>query len=148
MIFWDTSAILPLVVDEPASSATRQLLRSDPAMIVWWGTPVECWSAVARRVREQTLSAADAAAVRRTLGALGEAWTEVLASEEVRSHAGRLLLRHPLTAADALQLGAAMTWATGRPSSHPLATLDERLATAAAGEGFSLSLAPPASRPL
>ena len=140
MIFWEPSAVLPLVVEEPASSAARQLLRGDPAMIVWWGTSVECLSAVARRVREQTLSPADGTVVRRTLGSLSTAWTEVLASEEVRSHAGRLLLRHPLTAADALQLGAAMTWATSRPRSHPLATLDARLATAAEGEGFSLPL--------
>jgi predicted nucleic acid-binding protein len=65
---------------------------------------------------------------------------EVLAGEEVREHAGRLFLRHRLRTADALQLGAALTWARGRPRRHRIATLDQRLAEAARGEGFGLVL--------
>jgi hypothetical protein len=45
-----------------------------------------------------------------------------------------------LRASDALQLGAALTWTRGRPRQHPFATLDNRLAEAARGEGFSLVL--------
>jgi predicted nucleic acid-binding protein len=43
---------------------------------------------------------------------------------------------HPLRAADALQLGAAIVAAEGDPSSLELVTLDHRLAEAAQREGF------------
>lgn len=135
MIFWDTSAIVPLLVAEERSAQVARLLRAEPELVVWWGTPVECLSAIARRERED-MGRASADSARAVLAALATAWTEMLASSEVREHAGRLLLRHPLRAADALQLGAALTWAEGRPSGHRFATLDERLREAARREGF------------
>ena len=140
MIFWDTSAMVPLLVDEPRSEDVRRLARRDAAMVVWWGTPIECGSALARREREALLTAAGADDARAVLGALQQTWIEMLATEEVRSHAMRLLRRHPLRAADALQLGAALTWARGCPEGHAIATLDDRLATASRGEGLELAL--------
>ena len=140
MIFWDSSALVPLILDEPATEATHRLLESDASMIVWWATPVECLSAIARREKEATLQTTQAETARRSLATLAVSWNEVLASERVREHAGRLLLRHPLRSADALQLGAALTWARERPRAHALCTLDARLAVAARGEGFRLAL--------
>ena len=67
---------------------------------------------------------------------LSISWTEVLPTDSVRSQAERLLLRHPLRAADALQLAAAMLWVDAEPDGHPLITFDGRLAEAARGEGF------------
>lgn len=139
MIFWDTSALAPLLVVEGESGRCSRLAREEPGMTVWWGTSVECRSALARRVREG-MSAGDAARTRDVLAALSRSWAEILPSDEVREHAGRLLDRHPLRAADALQLGAAMTWADARPRGHRFATLDARLAEAAVREGFALAL--------
>jgi predicted nucleic acid-binding protein len=138
VIFWDTSAIVPLVAQEPESHRLGELARGDPVLIVWWGSAVECASAIARREREGVLSASSADAARKALAILRAAWDEVLPTEEVRDHAGRLLLRHPLRAADALQLGAAMTWTRGRPRDHAFACLDDRLSAAAKAEGFRL----------
>lgn len=140
MIFWDTSAVVPLLVQEPGSGWAGELLERDSAMLVWWGTVVECRSALARRERDGTLApeAADAAGAR--LHALENVWSEVLASEAVRDHAVRLLRVHDLRAADAFQLAAALTWAQGRPASHPFATLDGRLGRAARAEGFDVEL--------
>ena len=140
MIFWDSSAVVPLIVDEPASEAARTLMDADEAVLVWWATPVECLSAIARRENDGTLTAAQADTSRHNLGTLAATWNEVLASERVREHAGRLLRRHPLRSADALQLGAALTWAHERPRDHAVCTLDARLAAAARGEGFHLLL--------
>jgi predicted nucleic acid-binding protein len=140
VIFWDTSAIVPLAVDEPASAAARTLLEADPGILVWWATPIECLSAIARREREGVITPDGADDARKVIAALGESWAEMLASEEVRQHAIRLLLRHPLRAADALQLAAAITWARAAPSDHGVATLDDRLRTAARAEGFRLPL--------
>lgn len=138
--FWDTSAIAPLLVTEPASALVRAILKRDVAMLVWWVTPVECLSAIARREREGAFSVGEARQARSLLESLRVAWSEVLPTDPVRDHAARLLLRHPLRAADALQLAAAMTWASGEPRGQGFCTLDERLAEAARGEGFELRL--------
>lgn len=56
--------------------------------------------------------------------------------ETVREHAERVIAAHPLRAADALQLGAALVAAGGSPVTLQFVTLDQRLAVAAAREGF------------
>jgi hypothetical protein len=50
--------------------------------------------------------------------------------------ASRLLRVHPLRAADALQLAAALAAAKGDPSSLDVVCLDQRLSEAARREGF------------
>jgi len=140
VIFWDTSALVPLLVVEPESERALALARRDGALVVWWGSSVECASALARLEREHRLKSAEVDAARDVLSTLRSAWTEVLPSDAVRTHAERLLLRHPLRAADALQLAAALTWAQGSPTSHAFASYDERLRAAARGEDFRLAL--------
>ncbi len=135
MIFWDTSAVVPLLVDEPRSKEVTGVLRGDPTMVVWWGTEIECRSALARRGREG-MAQARVEQARGVLEALIPHWSEVLASAEVRWHAARALRVHPLRAADALQLGAALTWAQARPTWHPFFTFDRSLREAARAEGF------------
>lgn len=58
--------------------------------------------------------------------------------EAVKAMARRLLRVHALRAADALQLGAALVWAGGRPQGKTLHTLDDRLALAGRREGFEV----------
>ncbi len=108
-------------------------------MIVWWGTPVECVSAIARREREGALTLADATAAIGSLRALAQAWQEVLATEAVRSTAQRVLRVHPLRAADSLQLAAALVAAERDPASLPFVSLDEQLNEAATREGFAIT---------
>jgi hypothetical protein len=55
-----------------------------------------------------------------------------------RRPAERLVSVHPLRAADAVQLGAALVAADLDPAGLELVTFDERLATAAEKEGFSV----------
>jgi hypothetical protein len=54
----------------------------------------------------------------------------------VRRTAERLLRTHPLRAADALQLAAALIAADHDPTSLAIVCLDERLRVAARREGF------------
>lgn len=136
MRFWDASAVVPLLVAEAPTRGLLAMLEQDPLMLVWWGTPVECTSAVARREREGALSARDAARALERLRSLGDAWQEVLATDPIRSTAQRLLRVHPLRAADALQLAAATLAAEHEPASLELVCLDDRLAEAAQREGF------------
>ena len=138
MRFWDSSAIVPLVLEEGASEDARAAMRDDEDMVVWWGTPVEVSSALARAERGRGVPSADADLARRALEDLRERWNEILPSDEVRERAQVGLLHHPLRAGDALQLGAALVWARGRPRAHGFLSLDERLADAARREGFEV----------
>jgi uncharacterized protein len=138
VIFWDSSAIIPLCVDEPMSASARAIHEHDRAMAAWWATPVECRSSFARLERESGL---EAAALRQTVASLEDlarAWLEILPSEKIRDTATRLLAVHPLRAGDSLQLAAAMVWAGLSPRGHGFACLDRRLRKAALREGFSL----------
>jgi predicted nucleic acid-binding protein len=134
--FWDTSAILPLVVAEPMSPAVAALARSDEVLVVWWGTRLECTSAVCRRQREGSLSAVDEAHARTILRALASTWTEVLPTERLRTIAERLLSVHALRASDALQLASALESRGASPGGGSFVCLDDRLRDAARREGF------------
>jgi predicted nucleic acid-binding protein len=136
--FWDSSAIVPLLVGEPSTAAAVAEVERDPEIMVWWATEVECVSALARMEREAALEGPGMTAAIERLDALSRAWQEVQPVDRVRQTANRLLRVHGLRAADALQLGAAISGAEDRPASLGLVTLDERLARAAEREGFKV----------
>ncbi|MFW6084699.1 MAG: PIN domain-containing protein [Gemmatimonadota bacterium] len=137
MRFWDASALVPLLLREPATERVVALLETDPELATWWASSVECASAVARLRREERLTPADEGRVLAGLDGIRAASHEVQAGEELRRIALRLLRVHPLRAADALQLAAALTWAGSPPfEGAEVVTLDERLAEAAVREGF------------
>jgi predicted nucleic acid-binding protein len=138
MRFWDASAIVPLLMIETTTKTLQGLANSDPAMLVWWATEVECASAIARLEREGALDPPVANTAFDRLKRLAEGWHEVDPSDGVREAAVRFLRVHPLRAADALQLAAAFVAAERRPSSLEVITLDDRLAAAARREGFVL----------
>lgn len=138
MRFWDSSAIMPLLVAEPSTAAISSLVADDPGMLVWWGTPVECLSATARLERDELLTSEATQAALGRLDALAESWNEVQPVEAVRRVARRLLRVHPLRAADALQLASAVVAAEGHPASLEVVTLDDRLSEAARREGFTV----------
>lgn len=138
MRFWDSSAILPLLLPDPRTKAMGQLLRDDPAVAAWWGTPVECASAIARLERDGRLDDDGVAAATARLAEAVKSWTEVPPVERVREQAARLLRLHPLRAADALQLAAATVLANFDARSLPVVTLDQQLASAARREGFEV----------
>ncbi len=138
MKFWDSSAVLPLLVPEERSAALIDLFRDDPAAAVWWATPVECASALARLERERRVTEAGWQAATERLRAAARGWTEVPPIDKVRDQATRLLRLHSLRAADALQLAAALVLADFEPRTLPLVTLDLQLAAAARREGFEV----------
>jgi hypothetical protein len=134
--FWDSSALVPLVVSERRSAEVERWRRDDPVAVTWTLTPVEITSALRRLVREGALAKA-AAAEAEALAAEVIAGTHVVADvERVKPVATRLLRVHALRAADALQLGAALLWADGSPTGLVVHTFDARLADAAEREGF------------
>lgn len=142
MKFWDASAIVPLLVREVPSDALFTMLEYDSSMLVWWGTVVECASAIARRQRDGSLGMDESGVALGRLKALSSAWDEVLPSNLVREQAQRVLRLHPLRAADALQLAAALVASEHQPATLAFVCLDGRLNDAAGREGFEVVSAP------
>ncbi len=136
MRFWDSSALVPLFAAEERTDAVLTGYAQDTDVVVWWGTPVECASAIARLERDGALTGAGAAEAFARLDAFTPSWIQVEPSDEIRESARRFLRVHPLRAADALQLAAAWLAAERRPSTMAFVTFDARLRDAAAREGF------------
>lgn len=136
MRFWDASAVVPLLLAEPVTVRCRALYREDPHLLVFWGTQLECVSAVSRRERERVIDPNTARRALERLDGLGRRWDEVQPTDAVREQACRLLRVHPLRAADSMQLAAASVAAGGQCSALEFVCLDARLADAAAREGF------------
>lgn len=138
MRFWDASAIVPLLIAEASTRRLQLLAASDPDMLVWWGSAMECVSALARLERSAALDARATVLAFDRLKQLAAGWHEIEPSDIVRETAIRFLRVHPLRAADALQLAAAFVAAEQRPASLTVIALDDRLASAAQKEGFTV----------
>jgi uncharacterized protein len=136
--FWDTSGLVPLLLEQETSRVVRDLFQADTEAVAWWGTPVEIASAAARLRREGVLTVTGEDRVLELVRALRDGWIEVAPSEEIREQAQRLLRVHALRGADALQLAAALVWAGPSRGGATLVTFDERLALAARLEGFTI----------
>ena len=136
MRFWDSSALVHLLIDQPQTPAVVAMFREDPDAVVWWGTDTECASAIARLERQGDLPPKAADEAYKRLAQLRGGWGEIHPVEELRETARRLLRVHDLRAGDALQLAAAWLAAERHPSTLTFVCLDQRLARAAALEGF------------
>jgi uncharacterized protein len=138
MKFWDSSAIIPLCIEELQTRTVQDIAKKDGAIVVWWGTLVECYSAFSRLRRDGVLTSKDDAQIRALLAALADSWTEIEPSDDIRDFTFRILQNYPLRAADALQLAAAVVWAEKLPRGHQAVCLDARLRDAFAREGFEV----------
>ena len=138
MKFWDSSALTALFVTEPHTESVKTVADEDGSLAAWWGSQVECCSSFARRRRDGIIGSVIEDQLRTLVLLLAEQWTEIQPVEDLRITAQRLLLAHPLRAADALQLAAALTWAGRQPNGHQFVCLDERLRVAAMKEGFEV----------
>lgn len=139
MNFWDSSALVPLLIEQKSTAAVEKLYAEERrGVFVWWGTYTECVSALARLEREHTLDVDEVEAALRALGEIAKSWSEILPSDRVRERANRMLRVHPLRTGDAFQLGSLVVASEDAASKVSLATFDERLAAAARKEGFNV----------
>jgi len=137
--FWDTSAIVPLLLSQAQSELVLAWQAQDPVMLVWWGTPVEFTSAVARLEREQKISSNQCDEILDRLRDLSSSWHEIQPSRRLQALAQRLLRVHRLRAADSLQLAAALTMAENEPATVEFVCFDAQLNRAASREGLRVS---------
>jgi predicted nucleic acid-binding protein len=135
-MFWDSSALVPVLVPEARSRTLTDLVKDDRQLALWWGTIVECHSALQRRRRLGERVEREIGRAISRLTDLAEDADTVAPSEEIRRKAVGLLSVHDLTAADALQLSAAIAWSEGRGTGEFFVCVDQRLGAAARLEGF------------
>jgi predicted nucleic acid-binding protein len=135
--FWDSSALVPLCIQESTSRQVRSHLRKF-APIVWWGSPVEVYSAVARLHLSGAVNEMEKQGALKRLALLRRGWREILPDDALRELAGRLLDLYPFRASDSLQLAAALTWCQQRPAQRRFISGDPRLCEAAEAAGFAV----------
>jgi len=137
--YFDASALVKRYVEEPQGDAVRRLLQEGiPAASRL--SQVEVASALVRRWREGDLSEGDRD---RALDAVREDFAALNVVElvpEVAALAPRLLLRHRLRAADAVQLASSLYLKRKVGRAVEFVAFDGRLQEAAEREGLA---APP-----
>ena len=134
--FWDASALVPLCVQQ-SNTAAAITAYDVYSVVVWWATPVEITSALARLLRMRQLTLTQWARVRKLSSDLAGSWSVIQPTEMVRTKALQIVERFDLRAADALQLSAASEWCSDSPKSHTFLTADDRLLEAALLSGFN-----------
>jgi uncharacterized protein len=112
------------------------VLEQDRFIIAWWGTDLECISALSRLEREQKIDNDSLTVAFDCLRSLRSSWNEIQPNDVVHENAGRLLRVHPLRTADSMQLAAAVVASNHLPATLDFVCNDKRLATAARKEGF------------
>lgn len=138
MSFWDSSALVPLCVNEPRSILAGRLWKRFPEKIVWWETSVEIASALARLERENKLTAAQRRKAEKRLDSLDKIWKEIQPSARIKELARTFPALYGLKAADSLQLASALTWCKEKPKNKDFISGDEKLIKIAETVGFTV----------
>jgi len=137
LAFWDSSALIPLCVTQPQSAESR-LLYEGYGIVAWWATQVEMMSGLARLDRTGQITRDRFLMAKQIALEIVRDWLPVGSTESIALSACSLLELHPLRAADALQLAAALEWCEGEPRGNVFLTFDKRLREAAGLTGFTL----------
>jgi predicted nucleic acid-binding protein len=133
--FWDASALVPLCVRQSTTPHAISLYATYD-IVVWWATPVEIASALARLMRMKELDSRDWAKATTLATKLSGLWSVIQPSERVRATSMQLVDRFDLRAADSLQLAAALEWCEHTPQNRVFLTADQKLRDAALLAGF------------
>ncbi len=139
LAFWDASALVPLCLRQGITPRAVALYKIHDAA-VWWATPVEIASALARLLRMKQLDLSEWTKARRLANRLADSWSVIQPSEALRAKAIQLVDRHDLRAADSFQLAAALQRCEDAPQGRIFLTTDERLRDAALLNGFDVKL--------
>lgn len=137
MRFWDSSALVPLVLIETRSADMERLLLQDGDIVSADIAPIEVTSALWRRKHRNELTVAEIHDAERLFANISRSWRPIGQSDEVVDRSLHLLSRHHLRTLDAIQLATALVFA-GNDRSLPIVTLDHRLSAAARAEGFAV----------
>ncbi len=133
--FWDASALVPLCVRQGMTLRAIALYKTYDA-VVWWATPVEIASALARLMRMKQIDSGDWAKASKLAQSLADSWSVIQPSDALRATSIPLVDRYDLQAADSFQLAAALEWCEYVPQGRVFLTADQKLRDAALLSGF------------
>jgi len=139
--FFDSSAIIPILLRQPFSTRARQLLRKYQKPVLAWTTPIEVQSSLSRLSRQGYLNDKDYQTALDRFRTIEDNRIEVLPTASLRELAREVLQTYDLRAADAIQIGSALVWCNRKPKDHPFVTFDVRLADVATKAGFAVHTA-------
>ena len=133
--FWDASALVPLCVRQGITPQAIALYKTHDA-VVWWATPVEIASALARLLRTKQLDSRAWAKSNKLAKCLADSWSVIQPSDALRATSRQLVDRYDLRAADSFQLAAALEWCEHAPQGRVFLAADQKLRDAALLSGF------------
>src|SRR5450755_4390742 len=137
LAFWDASALIPLCVRQDDTSRALAFYQLYDA-VVWWATPVEIASALARLLRMKELDPSAWNKARKHAKRLADSWSVIQPSDALRAKSIQLVDHYDLRAADSLQLAAALEWCEDAPQGRIFLTTDQKLRQAALLNGFDV----------
>ncbi len=138
MAFWDSSAIVPLCVNENRSKSAFRLWRHFPERFVWRETSVEISSVLARLNREGILDSIGLQNAQSRFFSVEKDWICLEHSQRATDIARTFPLTYGLKALDCLQLAAALVWCKEFPKDKEFVSGDARLCKAAESAGFTV----------
>jgi predicted nucleic acid-binding protein len=133
--FWDASALVPLWVHQANTPQARAWYKAYE-IVVWWSTPVEIASALARISRLKYVAGSPWEDVRQSIVESAETWYVISPSAAIQTKAIKLVEHYTLRAADAMQLAAAFEWCEYSPRGRTFLTCDDKLRQPARSSGF------------
>lgn len=137
MRYWDSSAILAIVFDEPAAATLSVLFDLDPDIASSFITPLEIVSSIWRRRHAHPHLPDAHQSTDERFAYLSRRWFTT-GDQRTLEIALRLVTRRPLRTGDAIQLATAIELATEHSLLLDFVTLDRNLAAAARAEGFAV----------
>lgn len=140
MSFWDSSAIVPLCLNEVRSQSARTYWRRFPERYVWREAPVEIVSAISRRLREKSIDQHEVSTAERRLTQLELHWGVIESTDRCIEIARTFPKLYGLRALDSLHLAAALVWCKELPKKKDFVSADSRLCQAAESAGFTVHL--------
>ncbi len=135
LAFWDSSALVPLCVRQSHTADAISLYKKYE-VVVWWATPLEIASALARLLRMRQLDSNQFRKAQELAMDLADLWSVIQPSDSLRAKATELVTLYDLRAGDSLQLAAALEWCEQAPQGQVFLTADQKLRDAALLCGF------------
>lgn len=133
LAFWDSSALVKLLVEEPGTDTAVTLWDTSTALVASRLVVPEVSAALATAERARRIDAARARVVRTEWRRYASALDLLDVTEGIAERGADLAAAHALSGADAVQLATALGL---RDVEIVVASWDRRLATAAVAEGI------------
>jgi len=138
MSFWDSSAVVPLCINEDRSQLARKVWRQLTDRNIWRESSVEIASTFARLEREQILNEASRKKAEKRIRLLEKECNTIPATERQIELARTFPSLYGLKTLDSLQLAAALVWCKEQPKNKDFVSGDAKLLRAAETVGFKI----------